>query len=180
MYPDVNSSFHFLDYIKEQDDLYAIAGMKRLLEFWAQMQGLLSSDELAGWGFFYLKATFTYCIGMLWGLIHLHAMWNMKCARKQISTKEVGVLLPSCAWETTWWCLLTLRSWLCHCSENTSGQKEGVSGTASSFWSTVGNGLWPSARGHLCRLLACSYGRWGVESCIKFSFPPGLLCQKCF
>lgn len=52
MYPDVNSSFHFLDYIKEQDDLYAIAGMKRLPEFWAQMQGLLPSGELAGWVFF--------------------------------------------------------------------------------------------------------------------------------
>lgn len=33
MYPDVNSSFHFLDYIKEQDDIYAIAGMERLPEF---------------------------------------------------------------------------------------------------------------------------------------------------
>lgn len=50
-------------YIKEQDDLYAIAGMKRLPEFWAQMQGnfrslpvtacLLSSDELAAWGFLF-------------------------------------------------------------------------------------------------------------------------------
>lgn len=142
MYPDVNSSFHFLDYTKEQDDLYAIAEMKRLLNSERRCKAvseaflsLLVSCLLMSWlvGGFYLRATFTYSIGILRRLIHLHAVWNMKCARKQISVVKVRVLLSSCAGETTWWCLLTLRSLLCHCSKNTSGKKGGVSGIASSF-----------------------------------------------
>ena len=176
MYPDFNSSFHLLGYIREEDDLNAIPGMKRSREFWAQLQGnfrslhvtawLLSSDNL---GLFYLRATFTYCVGRL---VQLHAMWYKKCAGKQILVVEVqgavAVLLARCSGERDRLARLTLTSVLSHSSENTSGQKGRGLGDWLLF--PICSGKCSVARSwSQCRLLPRPYSRSDVEPCMNFS-----------
>ena len=132
---------------------------------------LPGSCLLTSWvvGVFYLRATFTYCVGTLWRLIHLRPceIWNVLGNRAQ-SWKCKEQLLACCPGESAWLSLLTLSSLLCHSSENTSGQK----GRGLRNWL-----LFPMHSGKCsvalspsrCRLLPCPYSRSGVEPCINFS-----------
>lgn len=135
---------------------------------------LPGSCILTSWvaGFFYLRATFTYCVGTLWRLIHLRATWNVKCAGKQISVMEaqraVTVLLAGCSGESTCSSLVTRNSLPCHSSENTSGQKGRGLGHWL-FFPTHSGKYSVAASPSRCRWLPCPYSRSGLELCINFS-----------
>lgn len=179
MYPDFNSSFHFLGYIKERDDLDAIPGMKRIPEFWAQPQGnfrshpvtawLLYSDKLGGWVFLFKSNIYLLRRNTL--KINSFAC-HVKCAGKQISVMEaqraVTVLLAGCSGESTCSSLVTRNSLPCHSSENTSGQKGRGLGHWL-FFPTHSGKYSVAASPSRCRRLPCPYSRSGLELCINFS-----------
>lgn len=181
MYPDFNSSFHFLGYIKERDDLDAIPGMKRIPGFWAQPQGnfrshpvtawLLSSDKLGGWVFLfksniYLLRRNTLKINSFACHVKCEMRWETDLSHG--SAKGRYGAGAGCSGESTCLSLVTWNSLPCHSSENTSGQK----GRGLGHWLffPIHSGKYSVALSpSRCRRLPCPYSRSGLELCVNFS-----------
>lgn len=156
MYPDFNSSFHFLGYIKEQDDLNAIPGMKRIPEFWAQPQGNFRSlpvtpDKLVG--FFFLFKGNIYLLHRNTVKINSFAchVKHEMCWETDLSGGSAKGSYGAVSIQFRRKCLVgsvdfNLLALSLPPQRTHQGRKERVSGTGSSFQSIVENALWPSAQ----------------------------------
>ena len=190
MYPDFNSSFHFLGYIKERDDLNAIPGMKRIPEFWAQPQGnfrslpvtawLLSSDKLGGWGFLFKSNIYLLRRNTL-KINSFASMWNMKCAGKQSSVMEVQRAVASmlsrrkCLVVSVDFKLLALSLLREHIRAERKRSQE-LAPLSNAQWKML---CGPQPKPVQTASMSLQQVRcWALHK--LFSFMPGLLCQKCF